>query len=197
MTGAGVASVTESMNSAIARRLTAIRKARGLSLDALAVRSGISKGMLVYLEQGRANPTIATLCKLAGSLHLSLAELLSASAPGRVIGVVPSEDARVLWRGRKGGTAALLVSSDGPDMLELWEWRMFPGERYQSRPHGAGTIELLAVTQGSLALEVGGAVHVVRARSAASAQTDRSHSYACAGKAPTTFTMAVAERSST
>ena len=66
----------DEVNGLIARRAAHLRKEQNLSFDALAARSNISKGMLIAIEQGRANPSIGTLCKLAAALRLSLAELL-------------------------------------------------------------------------------------------------------------------------
>jgi transcriptional regulator with XRE-family HTH domain len=66
----------EETNGLIARRVADLRRARNLSFDALSARRQISKGMLVGIEQGSANPSIGTLCKLAAKLRVSLVELL-------------------------------------------------------------------------------------------------------------------------
>ena len=42
------------MSLALGRRLAGLRRERGLSLDRLAQASGVSKGMLVQIEAGRA-----------------------------------------------------------------------------------------------------------------------------------------------
>ena len=47
-----------------------LRTAKGWSLDQLAARSGVSKGMLVHLEQARTNPSLGTLCKVAETLGI-------------------------------------------------------------------------------------------------------------------------------
>jgi ribosome-binding protein aMBF1 (putative translation factor) len=49
------------LTSTIARVLQSFRSERGWSLDQLVLRSGVSKGVLVALEQGRSNPNLATL----------------------------------------------------------------------------------------------------------------------------------------
>ena len=67
----------EELNGAIARRLGQLRRARQQSFDELALRTGVSKGMLVQIEQGRANPSIGTLCRLAAGFGVSVVELLS------------------------------------------------------------------------------------------------------------------------
>jgi transcriptional regulator with XRE-family HTH domain len=184
----------EAMNEAIARRVASLRKGSRLTFDALAARSDISKGMLVQIEQGRANPSISTLCKLAAALRVSVADLVNSdSQPNRAVRIVAPGTAPVLWQGPKGGTATLLVGAEGPDMLELWDWSLAPGERFESRPHPAGTQELLNVVEGTLSLEVDGHSHLVSTGSSASARTDCAHAYACHGKKRVRFSMVVYE----
>jgi transcriptional regulator with XRE-family HTH domain len=185
------------LNGAIARRIAVLRKGKQQTFDQLAVRSGVSKGMLVQIEQGRANPSIATLCRLAAGLGVSVADLmLVADEPRSPVQVVASDETRILWKGPKGGSAALLIGSDGPDMLELWNWTLQPGERYEARPHSVGTLELVHVQQGSLALEVDGVVTMVAAGASAFAHTDRPHAYACGGRKRVLFSMVVFEPTS-
>jgi hypothetical protein len=85
----------------------------------------------------------------------------------------------------------------GPDMLELWEWTIFPGEEFRSRGHPAGTLEILAVTEGVLALEVDDVHHLVAANHRAVSMADRPHAYRCHGKKRVRFTMVVQEPAST
>src|ERR1700723_949143 len=90
------------VNGLIARRIAQLRKAQNLSFDALAARSDISKGMLVAIEQGTANPSIGTLCKLAATLRVSLTELLGQEQQkSSAVQVVTPDQANDLWRGPK------------------------------------------------------------------------------------------------
>ena len=50
--------------------LRALRKTRGWSLDQTAAATGVSKAMLGQIERGESSPTVATLWKLAGGLHV-------------------------------------------------------------------------------------------------------------------------------
>jgi transcriptional regulator with XRE-family HTH domain len=199
MTNANRASenAADALNGAIARRIALLRKGKQQSFDELAVRSGVSKGMLVQIEQGRANPSIATLCRLAAGLGVSVADLISAGDESKSpVHVAAPDETRILWKGPKGGSAALLIGSDGPDMLELWSWTLQPGERYEARPHSVGTLELMHVQQGSLALEVDGVANIVVAGASAFARTDRPHAYACSGRKRALFAMVVFEPAS-
>jgi transcriptional regulator with XRE-family HTH domain len=176
----------------VSARIRDRRKDRRLSLDRLAALAGVSKGMLVQIENGQANPSIATLCKVATALGASVADLVQVSGqhPAEVL---PAGAPRLLWRGPKGGSATLLVGSAGPDMLELWSWELRPGERYDAEAHPLGTEELLHVVRGRLALAFGEVSYVIESGGSAVAHTDRPHAYACDGKKPVQFTMVVAE----
>src|SRR5207237_3920176 len=97
------------------------RQERGLSLEALARLSGISKGMLVEIEQKRTNPSIATLCRIANALNVGLAELLyEKPASARVVRYA-ADAGKEFWRTAAGSTAVLI---DAARILnvggELW-----------------------------------------------------------------------------
>ncbi|HEV3290591.1 MAG TPA: helix-turn-helix transcriptional regulator, partial [Streptosporangiaceae bacterium] len=62
--------------SALARTLQALRAERGWSLDYLAARSGVSKGVLVTLEQARSNPNLATLARIGDAFGVPVTYLV-------------------------------------------------------------------------------------------------------------------------
>ena len=177
----------------LSARIRARRRDRRLSLDRLASAAGVSKGALVQIENGDANPSIATLCKIAAALGASVADLVQPSGQ-HPADVLPATAPRLLWRGPKGGTATLLVGSPGPDMLELWTWELRAGERYEAPAHPVGTQELIHVLGGALTLAFGEVSYVIAKGGSAVARTDRPHAYACDGRRPATFTMVVSER---
>jgi transcriptional regulator with XRE-family HTH domain len=178
--------------SLISGRVRELRRERRLSLDALAARAAVSKGMIVQIEKGGSNPSIATLCKVAAALGVSVADLVNVSGH-QPIDIVPAGPPRLLWRGPKGGKATFLVGSSGPDMLELWTWEIRPDERYQAPAHPKGTLELIAVNKGALSIAFDQVSYVIGTGASALARTDRPHAYACVGRKPVRFIMVVAE----
>lgn len=186
--GADVATVSQ----AVSDRIKSWRKSQKLSLDELSRRAGVSKGMLVEIEKGAANPSIAILCKIAAALGVSVADIVSIShSPDAWL--IENSEMPVLWQGEQGGSAQLLAGTRGPDMIELWRWQMFAGEAFSSSGHSSGTLELLHVEQGTLALTVGEQTLVIQQGCAAVARTDMPHAYASADDQPVIFTMTVAE----
>jgi transcriptional regulator with XRE-family HTH domain len=178
--------------AAVAMRIGTLRKGLGLSFEAFAQKAGVSKGTLVQIEQGRANPAISTLCRLAAALQVSVADLV-ASPAGSTRPVTIVTEARQLWTGPKGGHAVLLAGTPGPDMLEIWDWCLMPGERFEAAIHGRGTREILHVTEGMLGLDADGTTSLIPAGASAIALTDRPHAYANPGLLPCRFTMTVHE----
>ncbi len=179
----------------VGRRVRAARGSRAWTLDQLAEHSGVSRRMIVNVESGSSNASIAILLRLARALDVTLADLVS-EAPQSHRVTVSSPDARTpLWRGDAGGTAVLTASADTPDMLELWDWALGSEEVYVSEPHRAGTRELLHVLTGHVRLTVDGQVHDLRAGAAASFPGDVPHGYANPGRRPARFSLTVFEPS--
>lgn len=176
--------------AAVARNTRRLRTARGWSLDQLASRSGVSKGMLVHLEQARTNPSLGTLCKLAETFGMSLASLVELhEAP--VVRVVRPNETVDLWTSPDGSSGKLLVGSDEREHVELWHWTLAPGDSSRSEAHVDGTRELLHVVAGTLTLEVAGIEHTVETGGAALFHADRAHAYRNEHKGPVRVVMVV------
>ena len=60
----------------LAKQLKRLRAARGLSQEALARKSHVSRGYLARIELGRHDPTLSVLRRLAKGLRVSVAELV-------------------------------------------------------------------------------------------------------------------------
>jgi transcriptional regulator with XRE-family HTH domain len=185
--------MVEQFPEAVGRRVRDARATRGWTLDHLADLSGVSRRMIVNVESGTSNASIATLLRLATALHVSLADLVTGTPQDQRVVVSAAADREPLWLGSRGGSAALVASADTPDMLELWDWTLEPGDAYASEPHRPGTHELLHVLSGQLTLTVGSDVRHLRSGDAASVVADVPHEYANQGRRPVRFTMTVLE----
>ena len=60
----------------LAMNLKRLRKAKGLTQEALARRANVSLGYLQRLEMGRHDPSLSMLRKLAKALGATVAELV-------------------------------------------------------------------------------------------------------------------------
>jgi len=182
----------QQVSQAVAKRLREVRKQQKLSLDELARRSGVSKGMVVEIENCNANPSIAILCKISAALGLSVADVVNvASTP--TARLIEAQQIPTLWNGSEGGTARLLAGTSGPNMIELWQWQIRPGELFESSGHPPGTLELFHVDKGILKLVVGETELIIEQGCSAIAKTDVPHQYINGGDDNLVFTMTVAE----
>lgn len=137
--------------AAVGRNVRSLRRARGWTLATLAARASVSKGMVVQIEQGRTNPSIATVCRLATALGAGLARLLEVGAEPE-LRVVGHEDGVRLWRSAEGGWGDFLVGSEQPANTELWHWTLAPGDAYDGQVHPEGSREMLYVLEGEIVL---------------------------------------------
>jgi transcriptional regulator with XRE-family HTH domain len=180
----------EEVNAAVGRNVRAGRTRLAWSLEELAARSGVSKGMLHQVEQARTNPSIATICRLADALGVTVASLVEAPEVPSAR-VVRAEDGIKLWSGKPGSCHRLLVGSGTREQVELWDARLAPGDGYQGEAHPTGTRELLLVIEGELTMEVDGVPHLVGPGDAIAFVADCGHAYRNAGDTPVRFAMAV------
>jgi len=186
MTGsAGLAEV-------IANTVRTVRASHGLSQEALAARAGITVDDMTALEEGGATPDLGTLIHVADALLVPLARLVEVE-PEIVIRVLPPERQPVLWHGPNGGTGTLLVGSDPRPALELWSWRLEPGEIRVGAPHLPGNREITYVNEGTLTLTIDGCRYVMDRGTSAVFVGDRPHSYANEADTPLHYTVALAD----
>lgn len=184
----------EQLGSALASRVGDLRRQRKLSLDGLAKRAGLSKGTVVALENGKANPSIGVLCRVAAAFSISVSDLVGGPMTSGSDNAVERTTGNTLWTTQQGSQARLLASTSGRTMFELWSWTIMPGDVSRADAHSPGTRELISVEQGTLRVTVGKQTLVLRAGESARLITDQPHSYVAAGDEPAVFTMAVLEQ---
>ncbi|MEV5688837.1 XRE family transcriptional regulator [Streptomyces sp. NPDC052164] len=160
----------------LAHNVRAARTRAGLSLDELGRRATVSKGALVALEKAQGNPNFATLVRLADTLGVSVSALMEGPSESRVR-VVAADTVMPLWAGAEGSEARLMLTTAGPAPVEVWRWKLEPGEEYPSHPHQAGVVETVSVTSGRMTLIVDGTEHTVEADQTATFDGDAPHAY--------------------
>lgn len=147
----------------IGPRLRELREARGLSLRALAASSGVSAALLSQVENGRTEPSVATLRKLATVFDAEVAELFHEPAAPRVQVSRPGERTTLTAPAGMVGYERL---TPGRGDLEVLRAVLHPGEASAAEPRGHESTECVYVLTGAVVVEVGGDEHVVRAEEA-------------------------------
>jgi len=148
---------TDTILSLLPARLKEARRAQGLSLDAVAKLSGVSRSMVSQIERGESSPTIATLWNLTRALQVDFAGLLDDEAATRIevlrAGDVPSIENR-----GAGCTIRILSAPEDAGRHEVYDLRFAMGGMLDSQPHRRGAREHLTVIEGMLTVTSGGVV---------------------------------------
>jgi transcriptional regulator with XRE-family HTH domain len=176
--------------TAIGRNLRALRQQRRMTIDALATAAGVSRGTVIQIETARGNPSIGTLVHLAEALRVGVTSLVDGDATPRVV-VRRAEQAVPLWSSEAGSTAVFRIGTDPPDVVELWDWTLQPGDAFDGEAHPIGTAEVLSVLRGRLGLRVGAAEHELGEGDTVMFQAHVPHRYSGVGTDPVRFTMVV------
>ena len=148
--------------------------------------------MVVNVEQGAANPSVGTLLRISDALGVGLPALVAPPAP-KPVKVTRRGEGAALWTGEFGGRGVLVAGTEPPDVLELWDWTLNPGDHHLSEAHTPGTKELLQVQQGTVTLEVADQSVTLEAGDAVTFPGDTEHAYANPDKEPARFSLAVFE----
>ena len=115
----------DQLNASLADVVREARVARGLSANALAEASGVSRAMIAKIERAEVQPTAALLARLSAALGLTLSELVArAEDAGRRLARRAEQP---VWTDPETGyhRRALSPVSGGP--LELVEVELPPG----------------------------------------------------------------------
>jgi quercetin dioxygenase-like cupin family protein/DNA-binding XRE family transcriptional regulator len=146
----------------VAESLRRYRAERRMSLDQLALSSGVSRAALSQIEGARTNPTLGLMWKVAVGLGIPFQALLGTS-DGTQSRVLRSGDAIPL-RSTDGRMESRLLSPSGSgDRVEVYELRFQPKGLHRSEPHAAGATETVIVLTGALRVTAGDETHELAA----------------------------------
>jgi transcriptional regulator with XRE-family HTH domain len=157
----------------VSQNIRRLRQVSALSQSALAEQSGVSRRMLVAIEAGEKNVSLTTLDRLAEALGVAFSDLIRAPDNRD-----PSRINELAWTGvHPGSKAVLLGSAAASREVELWEWRLAPGEVYCSDADDDGWSEQIFVFEGCLTLCLDQAVHTLQAGEFFVYASNRPHRY--------------------
>jgi transcriptional regulator with XRE-family HTH domain len=155
------------LNHRIAERVRELRAAQGLSLDALAGISGVSRSMLSLIERGESSPTAVILEKLAAGLRVTLASLFDApeAALQTPRGPVARRRDQPQWQDPASGYLRRNVSPPGvPQPMQIVEVLFPPGARvaFETGARATRVHQQIWVFEGMMDITVGRERHRVR-----------------------------------
>ena len=178
----------------IAERVRGLRSARGLSLEALADRSGVSRSMISLIERGESSPTAVVLEKLATGLSVSMASLFEAPRP-TAAPVVRLAD-QVSWRDPESGYVRRNVSPGGvASPIRIVEVSFPPNARvaYETSVRDPVIQQQVWVLDGSIDITVGDDRHRLRTGDCLAMVLDRPIVFSNPTRKTTRYAVVVAE----
>jgi transcriptional regulator with XRE-family HTH domain len=148
------------INARIASRVRALRQELGLTLDALAAKSEVSRSMLSLIERGESSPTAVVLDKIATGLGVSLASLFdNDSAPANPLS---RRADRTAWRDPETGYVRRNLSPPNfPSPIQLVEVILPAGASvaYETGARPAKIHQQIWVLEGSIELTLGSVIY--------------------------------------
>ena len=165
----------ENLNELIAENLKRLRAEKGLSLDAVAKLSGVSKSMLGQIERGEVNPTISTVWRIANGLKVSFTSLVT--GPQDDSEFVARSDVEPLIEDRGKIRNYPVFPFDAERGFEMYAVEIDPGGYLQADPHTPGSQEFLTLHAGRLAVRVAEEEHVLERGDSIRFKADVPHSY--------------------
>lgn len=150
------------LNERIAQRVASLRAAQGLSLDALAHVSSVSRSMISLIERGESSATAVVLEKLAAGLGVPLASLFDAPQP--MADPVARAASQPWWRDPHSGYERRNVSAAGTGSpIQIVEIRFPPRAQvsYESGERLLPLYQQVWVLEGRIEVTVERTVHTL------------------------------------
>ncbi len=166
------------LNQRIAERVRDQRATQGLSLDALASKSGVSRSMISLIERGESSPTAVVLEKLAAGLGVMLASLFDtpAATAQALSGPVARRDDQPQWQDPASGYLRRNVSQPGvPQPMQIIEVHFPPHGRvaFETGARDLRVHQQVWVLEGAIDITLGAERHQLREGDCLAMQLDR------------------------
>jgi transcriptional regulator with XRE-family HTH domain len=176
----------------LAATLQGVREGRGLSANALADLSGVSRAMIGKIERGEAQPTAALLGRLIGPLGLTMSELFTRVESPR--NRVTRRADQPLWTDPETGYRRRAVSP--PDgHLQLVEVELPPGRSVSYPPDPfVSTYHQIWVLSGRLLFREGDVEHDLAAGDCLELGPPQACTYTNPAQSPVRYLVALARR---
>ena len=142
---------SKDMAASLAERVKSARHKKGLSLQALANLSNVSRSMLSQIERAESSPTVATLWNLARALKLDPSDLLGEPSKdaSKILHVMRFNQRPIIKDAAAGCEIHILSATDSTNKLEVYELIFPEGGTLKSSAHQAGCIEHLTILAGT------------------------------------------------
>ena len=184
-----VATPEERFSIHVAQTVSRLRAERGLSLREAARLTGVSAATLSLIENGRTNPTVTLLWKIANAFKVSFTSLVEPPKPA--VSVVRGSATPVVEADAGRFRNHPLFPFDPSTRFEIYRIEMDPGAVLVSEPHPTGTAEYLTIFSGEAEVTVEDERYRLSSGDAIRFPADRVHGYRAIGDEKVELSMVI------
>jgi len=159
----------------IGSRLQELRKSRGMSLQELARRAGVSKAMLSQIKKNKVNPTLGLVWRVARALRVNLTELVIPDRGENSFHLIREESATLLTNPDESCRIQIISNLDMIEEMELYLVRLKPRGQLRSAPHPARTEEIATTLRGQIEVIAGERRAVIKSYDSVHYRADVEH----------------------
>jgi transcriptional regulator with XRE-family HTH domain len=148
------------INSRIGQRVRQLRDQEGLSLDALAELSGVSRSNISLIERGQSSPTAVVLDKLATALGVSVASLFEGIEDAPTPSPLARSADHPVWTDPETGYIRRTLSPPVSAPIQLVEIVFPPGKRvaYETTLRDSEYHQQLWMLEGNMEISMGDSI---------------------------------------
>ncbi|MER2264949.1 helix-turn-helix domain-containing protein [Methylobacterium oxalidis] len=182
---------TRSQIDVLAEEVRRRRKDRGLSLEALALLSGVSRSMISKIERAEAVPSTAVLSRLAEALGVTFSRLMAPAAEREVL-LIPASRQPIL-RDEASGFLRRCISPVLPGRGIDWVLNTLPpgASTGEFVAHRRGVSEYIYVLKGRLRATIGERAIVVEEGDSLYFEADAGHAFTNLGTGPCEYFLVI------
>lgn len=187
----GSAAVEAVSSRELGVRVRELRRGRGLTLEALAERSGVSRAMISKVERGEKNPTLVVAARLAEGFGVTLSQLAGMEERREVI-VTPREKRMVMRDPETGFERQLLSPGAGQRGIEFIRNVIPEGSTSGDFPaHREGVREYIVVEKGRLRAVLDGQKYLLEEGDSLYFEADITHRFDNLGEGECSFYLVI------
>jgi transcriptional regulator with XRE-family HTH domain len=178
------------INERIAERVRDLRASRGLTLESLAHKSGVSRSMISLIERAESAPTAVVLERLATGLDVPLASLFDEPAPRP--DPVSRRASQLEWRDPASGYVRRNVSPSGvASPIQVVEVE-FPAGARVAFDSGTRAHQQVWVLDGSIEIRVGSECYALNVGDCVAFVPDRPTAFSNPSTQPARYAVVIA-----
>jgi transcriptional regulator with XRE-family HTH domain len=181
--------------AALAARIKQLRTQAGMTLEQLALRSGVSRAMLSKVERGEKSPTLPVIVRIAGGFSMSLSAFLGAEPDAADVSVIRASKRLTFKDPETGFERAVLSPAHLDNGVEVVLHRIPPGQSSGLLPaYTAPTDKYLVVHEGRLTVFVDGKPHQLDAGDAMYFEVKSPYTFVNEGKVTCAYYMVIVRK---